>query len=133
MNLGMERSPGPGTENFFIYLHTLFCPQGNDVRIILGQFDQNMAAKVFCCVSEALESWVHCASQAESQASLDQSLDSELGGYRGTWRYYSSPRGLLSLCGTLQTPQRDSTLPCTYRKGSELAAGDTLPPLRQVI
>lgn len=28
-----------------------FCPQGNDVRIILGQFDQHMAAKVFCCVS----------------------------------------------------------------------------------
>lgn len=31
-----------------------FCPQGNDVRIILGQFDQNMAAKVFCCVSKTL-------------------------------------------------------------------------------
>ncbi|ELK12968.1 Gamma-aminobutyric acid type B receptor subunit 2 [Pteropus alecto] len=25
---------------------------GNDVRIILGQFDQNMAAKVFCCAHE---------------------------------------------------------------------------------
>ena len=34
------------------HLHIrVFCPQGNDVRIILGQFDQNMAAKVFCCVS----------------------------------------------------------------------------------
>lgn len=53
VNLGMGWSPGPGTENTLIYLHTLFCPQGNDVRIILGQFDQNMAAKVFCCVSEA--------------------------------------------------------------------------------
>lgn len=53
VNLGMEWSPGPGTANVLIYLCTLFCPQGNDVRIILGQFDQNMAAKVFCCVSEA--------------------------------------------------------------------------------
>uniref|UniRef100_A0ABI7WUS7 G-protein coupled receptors family 3 profile domain-containing protein n=1 Tax=Felis catus TaxID=9685 RepID=A0ABI7WUS7_FELCA len=26
--------------------------KGNDVRIILGQFDQNMAAKVFCCAYE---------------------------------------------------------------------------------
>ncbi|XP_032760071.1 gamma-aminobutyric acid type B receptor subunit 2 [Rattus rattus] len=26
--------------------------KGNDVRIILGQFDQNMAAKVFCCAFE---------------------------------------------------------------------------------
>lgn len=31
-----------------------FCPQDNDVRIILGQFDQHMAAKVFCCVSKTL-------------------------------------------------------------------------------
>ena len=36
----------------FTYLS--LCPQGNDVRIILGQFDQHMAAKVFCCVSKTL-------------------------------------------------------------------------------
>lgn len=42
------------------HLHIVsFCPQGNDVRIILGQFDQNMAAKVFCCVSNTLVvSWL---------------------------------------------------------------------------
>lgn len=25
--------------------------QDNDVRIIIGQFDENLASKVFCCVS----------------------------------------------------------------------------------
>lgn len=34
------------------FTYVFFCPQGNDVRIILGQFDQTMAAKVFCCVSK---------------------------------------------------------------------------------
>ncbi|KAB0356515.1 hypothetical protein FD754_000671, partial [Muntiacus muntjak] len=29
--------------------------KGNDVRIILGQFDQNMAAKVFCCTPQQYE------------------------------------------------------------------------------
>lgn len=52
--LATEGSPGAGTGNTITHLHILFCPQGNDVRIILGQFDQNMAAKVFCCVSETL-------------------------------------------------------------------------------
>lgn len=28
-----------------------FFPQDNDVRIIIGQFDENLASKVFCCVS----------------------------------------------------------------------------------
>ena len=28
-----------------------FCFQDNDVRIIIGQFDENLASKVFCCVS----------------------------------------------------------------------------------
>lgn len=28
-----------------------FCLQDNDVRIIIGQFDENLASKVFCCVS----------------------------------------------------------------------------------
>ncbi|KAH0503804.1 Gamma-aminobutyric acid type B receptor subunit 2 [Microtus ochrogaster] len=50
--LAMEGSPGAGTGNAITHLHILFCPQGNDVRIILGQFDQNMAAKVFCCAFE---------------------------------------------------------------------------------
>jgi hypothetical protein len=34
----------------------VLCLQGNDVRIILGQFDHHMAAKVFCCVSKAMVS-----------------------------------------------------------------------------
>lgn len=38
----------------FTFTCVSFCPQGNDVRIILGQFDQHMAAKVFCCVSKTL-------------------------------------------------------------------------------
>lgn len=50
--------PGAGTGNAITHLHILFCPQGNDVRIILGQFDQNMAAKVFCCVSETLPGFI---------------------------------------------------------------------------
>lgn len=28
-----------------------FLSQDNDVRIIIGQFDENLASKVFCCVS----------------------------------------------------------------------------------
>lgn len=83
-NLGMEGSPCAGPENVVTHLHILFCPQGNDVRIILGQFDQNMAAKVFCCVSETPsgsdEPWVHRASPAWSQTSwvrsCSQSRDS---------------------------------------------------------
>lgn len=94
----MEQSPGPGTENVLIHLHTLFCPQGNDVRIILGQFDQNMAAKVFCCVSEAvgvLGSW---SIPSLESGFLDQSLYSELGGHGGNWGYYISPRVSFLFC-----------------------------------
>lgn len=56
----MRAFPALGLEPSGVYHHPLtftpisFCPQGNDVRIILGQFDQNMAAKVFCCVSKTL-------------------------------------------------------------------------------
>lgn len=45
----------------------------------------------------------------------------------------AASRVLLSLCGTLQTPQRDSDPSPPYKKASELAARDTLPTLRQVI
>lgn len=31
-------------------------PQDNDVRIIIGQFDENLASKVFCCVSVTMSS-----------------------------------------------------------------------------
>lgn len=31
--------------------YSLFFFQDNDVRIIIGQFDENLASKVFCCVS----------------------------------------------------------------------------------
>lgn len=75
-----EGSPGAGTGNAITHLHILFCPQGNDVRIILGQFDQNMAAKVFCCVSET--TWVHQASPAWNP-SWDQKLCSERDGPGG--------------------------------------------------
>lgn len=36
----------------FLFMHHFSFLQGNDVRIILGQFNEEMAAKVFCCVSK---------------------------------------------------------------------------------
>lgn len=124
----MEGSPGAGTGNAITHLHILFCPQGNDVRIILGQFDQNMAAKVFCCVSETPSPGFTKPLQPGIPPGVRSCAQSRM--VPGVLGVSQQLQGFSESAGDTPDTPGDSgpSLPC--RQSSELAE-DTLSTLRK--